>query len=662
MDAMKKIFVKISICLAAAASFFGVSSCNGFLNVVPDDGLATIETAFNLRSTAIRYLATCYAYIPQDGIPGGDPAMLGGDEMWDLWGRIVTNTSARIPNSYFYIARGQMTANSVYANDWANMYQGIRCCDILCDNVDKVPDMDEWEKKQWKAEAKFIKAFYHFHLVRKWGPVPVIKKSLPIDSDVEEVRVYRDNIDDCFDYIFSLLDEAMEDLPLVNQSSDELGRVTKAMCASLKARVATYAASPLFNGNEQESGLVDKRGTVLFTQKNDEQKLERWKYALEACTDALQVCKDAGITLYKSDNVKLEYPIVRTGIGYNDTLVTDLTLRNSFYKRWSSEVIWGNTQTNTSLMAMFQQICMPNFSEYGQALGGYKFLGVPLKIAEQFYTKHGLPINNDTEWAGKDVLELREGDADHAYYIKEGYTTAALNFDREPRFYSSLGFDGGTWLSRIPDVATSLPAELMNTVECRMNGKHGKTSSEVGPNTGYFPKKLFPYECVFTAQNTFSSYWYIWPTMRLTDLYLLYAECINEVEGPNGLHANDLFKYLDELRERAGIPGVKEAWDNYSNNPGYYNTQAGMRAIIHRERLNELAFESQRFWDLRRWMEAPQEYQKGIYGFHITSASPEDYYVKTFIAEQNFGLKDYFWPIPVGNIETNPNLIQNLGW
>jgi hypothetical protein len=75
-----------------------------------------------------------------------------------------------------------------------------------------------------------------------------------------------------------------------------------------------------------------------------------------------------------------------------------------------------------------------------------------------------------------------------------------------------------------------------------------------------------------------------------------------------------------------------------------------------------LAFESQRFWDIRRWKEAPAEYQKGIYGFDITASAPEEYYVKKFIYEQKFGLKDYFWPIPTSYIEVNPNLVQNIGW
>ena len=150
--------------------------------------------------------------------------------------------------------------------------------------------------------------------------------------------------------------------------------------------------------------------------------------------------------------------------------------------------------------------------------------------------------------------------------------------------------------------------------------------------------------------------------IRLTDLYLLYAECINEVEGPSGPHKDELFNYLNKIRSRAGIPDVQTAWETYSNSPAYYKTKTGMRDIIHKERLNEMALESQRFWDLRRWKEAPLEYQKGIYGFRFTGSAPEDYYVKSFIAEQQFGLKDYFWPIPTSYIEVNPNLVQNLGW
>lgn len=632
-------------------------SCNKYLDVVPDDGVARIDMAFNLRSSAIRYLGTCYSYMPVDGNVIHDSAMLTGDELWDLVGRIVSNTNARVPNGYFQIARGFQSASNVRANDWADMYKGIRCCDILVENIDRVPDMTLQEKMQWKAEVTFLKAYYHFHLVRKWGPVPIIHESLPIDSDMEAVRLYRDNIDDCFDFILSLLDQAMENLPLTVQSNDELGRITKPICAALKARVAVYAASPLFNGNEEEATLVDDRGVQLFPSKTEEEKLERWRYAVTACEEAIAISNQANFQLFDKTTIAANYRMC-------DSLLTDMTLRCAFNLRWNQELIWGNTQrdvNNYGSIQAFQQWTMPNMSEYSHSTGGYRFVGVPMKIVDQFYTSHGLPIENDLSWSGVNTQALRRVTSEYKYYLQEGYTTVAQNFDREPRFYAFLGFDGGKWLGQISNY-NDLKPEDIPFIDCRNGGPQGKSGGEVGPVTGYFAKKLYPFQCMFTGNNSFSTYWFPWPTMRLTDLYLLYAEAINEAEGPNGPHRDDLFDCLDAVRERAGIPDVRTAWDSYSNNPGYYNSQYGMRSIIHRERLIELCFESQRFWDIRRWKEAPQEYQKGIYGYTVTGSSPEDYYVKNLVATQTFGLKDYFWPIYTSYLYKNPNLVQNLGW
>jgi hypothetical protein len=649
---MIRIFKYISIFFVALALLSGLKGCNKFLDVVPDDGLPSVEKAFNLRASAIKYLSTCYSYMPHDGAPGADCGMLTGDELWDLFGRIVSDVNGRVPSVLTKIARGQLSASSVYGNDWPAMFEGIRCCDILVDNVYRVPDMKEEEKKQWIAEVTFLKAYYHFNLVRKWGPIPIVRQSLPIDADVNTVRVYRDNIDDCFDFIIELLDKAMPDLPIVAPSIDEYGRINKAICAAFKAKVTVFAASPLFNGNIDEAALVDNRGVRLFPTKSDDDKLLRWQAAMKACKEAIDICDEANIKLYDGSDITYRM---------SDSLRTTLTLRNAFNSRWNSELIWGNTQTPPGNLRMFQRLCMPIMVDYTDMLGGYRFIGVPLKIAEQFYTVNGLPINNDNDWSNVNPLDVRAGDEQHKFYLHMGYESAKLNYDREPRFYASLGFDGGNWLGQLGNY-NDVKAEDLKFISCRIGGQHAKSGSETGPVTGYFPKKMFPLACTWSNNNSFVSYWFPWPIIRLADLYLLYAEAINEAEGPDGPHKDDLFKYLDAVRKRASIPDVKTAWDTYSNSPGYYRTRVGMRAIIHRERLNELAFESQRFWDLKRWKEAPAEYHKGIYGLDVTSASPMDYNRKTFIFEQKFGLKDYFWPIPTRYIELNNNLVQNIGW
>lgn len=655
---MYKLSYKIKVLvLTGVVTLTSMSSCSEYLDVVPDDGLATIETAFNLRSTAKRYLGTCYSFMTEEGTSGYDPALLGGDELWDLVGRSLSNTSGRVPSSMFQIARGLQSASTVYANDWGSMYQGIRCCDILIDHVDIVPDMEEWEKLQWKAEAKFLKAYYHFNLIRKWGPIPIIKKSLPIDASVEEVRVFRDPVDDGFDYVIELLDEAIPDLPLVNPSVDEYGRINQLIAASLKARVKIYAASPLFSNNVDQATLVDSRGIQLFAQnKSEADQQKRWQDAATACKEAIDLCSQANIKLYKYDD---EYRV-------NDTLHLDFTLRGVMCDRWNEEIIWGNTQSNSTQLLMWQQLTAPNIqyqtSGWTHSLSCYAFIGVPLKIAEQFYTRNGLPINFDRDRLGLNEYALRTGDQAHAYYLEEGYTTVQLNFDREPRFYASLGFDGGKWVGALTNYNDLKPKDIFN-VENRMGKALAKSSNESGPLTGYYPKKMYPYRNRIGANGSpLSTYWYPWPMIRLADLYLLYAEAINEAEGPSGAHSGEMFDYINAIRERAGIPDVKTSWDQYSTSPGRYNTKAGMREIIHRERLNEFAFESQRFWDLRRWKEANTEYSKNIYGFKVIASQPEEYYRKVLIAEQVFAQKNYFWPIQTATLEKNPNLVQNLGW
>jgi hypothetical protein len=87
-----------------------------------------------------------------------------------------------------------------------------------------------------------------------------------------------------------------------------------------------------------------------------------------------------------------------------------------------------------------------------------------------------------------------------------------------------------------------------------------------------------------------------------------------------------------------------------------------MRSIIHRERLIELSLEGQRFWDLRRWKEAPDEYAKGIEGYKVTESAPAKFYQRIVLAKQTFSIKDYFWPIETGLTEQNTNLVQNIGW
>lgn len=643
--------IKLKILLLFTLTSFSMS-CNKYLDIVPDDGLATLESAFSLRSTAIRYLYTCYGFMTSEGNLDGDHGYMSGDELWSIIDR--RESGGIWGGGMFNMARGFQTASSPYGNDWSGMYEGIRACNIMLENIDKVPDLPEWEKVQWIAETKFLKAYYHFHLIKKWGPIPIVKENLSINADVEEFKVYRDPIDECFDYVIELLNEAIPDLAMKVQSRDELGRITRPIAASLKAKVMVYAASPLFNNNRDQAGLIDKNGKQLFkTDKTPEEVKKRWDDAVLACKEAIAICDEASHILFTHQG----------RVSINDTLKLQLDIRNAITEKWNPEIIWANAHTSLGANGNLQRAASPNlqYEQYPDMPTLYNHIQPPLKIVDQFYTNHGIPMENDLEWINIDPLNLRAAGEKDRWYIRPGYVTAEMNYNREPRFYAWLGFDGGQWYGQKPEVNDPKPSDMF-WVASRVGGNQQKKGHDWGPVSGYYLKKVIHYQNRQSSATGYDIISYPWPMIRVADLYLLYAEAINESEGPTGANSSELFKYIDLVRERAGLPGVKEAWDKYSNSPRRYANLNNMRDIIHRERLIELSFESNRYWDIRRWKKAASEYDKGMYGLKITESKPEEYYQKVLMTSQKFSMKDYFWPIQISLIEQNPNLVQNTGW
>ncbi|WP_344981009.1 RagB/SusD family nutrient uptake outer membrane protein [Compostibacter hankyongensis] len=612
-----------------------LSSCKQFLDVVPDN-VATLDNAFATRNEAQKFLFTCYSYMPNDGDLADDPALVGGDELW----RFATE------GAYFNIAQGYQNVVSPYGDRWGTYFQGIRDCNIFLDNVDRVPDLMETEKRRWVSEVKFLKAYYNFYLVKMYGPIPIMKENLPVNVKADEVRVSRAPVDSCFEYIITLVNEAMGDLPqTIDDPTNELGRITRTIALAFKAEVLVYAASPLFNGNTDEARLKNPDGTQLFNQTFSK---EKWDSAAVACREAIEACEQLGLKLYKYQPAFQQFDL-------SDTIMTQLSIRNAICERWNSEIVWANTQTSTvSLQALITPRMNPKNLDMTAVHGQ---LSPPLKIAEQFYSDHGVPIAEDRTWGYAERYDLQTAGDSDKLYVRKDYTTAHMNFNREPRFYADMGFDGGIWYGQgMYDDKKNLDLYYLEAKYRQRNG-YGKPGFST--ITGYFLKKQVHYQNVLAnTGNTYSVTDYPWPIMRLADLYLLYAEALNEAEGPGP----EVLKYVDLVRERAGLQTVQDSWTQYSNNPTKFATQNGMREIIQQERLIELAFEGKRFWDLRRWKKAVDEMNRPIQGWDLLQELPSAYYRPTMIFQQTFSLKDYFFPIKESTITNNRNLVQNLGW
>src|SRR5690606_6653317 len=220
----------------------------------------------------------------------------------------------------FAIARGLQNVEAPIIDYWQggkgghNIFQGIRTCNTFIENIHRVPSMSDYDKDRMSAEAKFLKAYYHFWLMRMYGPIPIMQESPPISVGVEEVKsVTREPIDTVVDYIVGVMDEAIMDLPdRVKFDVEELGRITKPIAMAIKAQVLVTAASPLFNGNMDYPQYRNSRGEILFNSEQDEQK---WVRAAEACKEAIDLCH--------SLEMKLHY-IGNTGRVISDTTQTEL--------------------------------------------------------------------------------------------------------------------------------------------------------------------------------------------------------------------------------------------------------------------------------------------------------------------------------------------------
>ena len=180
--------------------------------------------------------------------------------------------------------------------------------------------------------------------------------------------------------------------------------------------------------------------------------------------------------------------------------------------------------------------------------------------------------------------------------------------------------------------------------------------------TGYYAKKLIYYKNIISQTSEVIEE-YPFPIVRLADLYLMYAEALNEATDNGEFVPTEVYTNIDIVRERSGLEGVIDSWKKYSTNPNKPSTKEGMREIIRRERQIELALEGIRYHDLRRWKLAKSTYNNTfVRGWSIDQENTEDYYVVRNIAQKKYSQKDYLWPVKYDDIIKNPNLKQNPGW
>lgn len=614
------------------------SACSKFLDIIPDN-VPTVDQAFQMRATAKKYLFTCYSYLPPLGSVSDNYTFLGSREIASPY---PGSQAPGIPDAIMQLCYDYQNIVKPIANYWDGdnggvaMFTAMRTCNIFLENIGKVPDIQEAERKRWIAEVKVLKAYYHFLMLRMYGPVPIMKNNIPVSADVEAVKVKRDPVDEVAAYIVQLTDEAVPDLPsVINNQREELGRITVSIALAVKAYALVLNASPLFNGNADYAGLQNKDGQVLVNTTFDKSK---WQKAALACHDAIVAANNAGFQLYY-----FQKPFDLNNI--SDTTKKCMDIRCAVTEDWNQECIWGFAHSTTTEL---QRECAPRNDVYSYT---YALWAANMNACEIFYTANGVPIEEDIHWDyANRYTKLVTVPATMRSILKPNYTTSYFNMNREYRFYADLAFDGSSYfIKQRPNEDNLL---YINT----MWGSSSANSLSRYSFTGYWPKKLVSWKTSGDG-GSYTADAYLWPAIRLSALYLMYAEALNESEGPSAR----AYQYIDEVRRRAGLDGVVQSWAAHSRNAAKPSTVEGLRSIIQQETMIEFIFEGENYWNMRRWKRLDLM-NRPITGWDVMQRTPAAFYKVRSIYQPRNTYKDFLAPIRQYNLYVNGNLVQNPLW
>lgn len=630
-----KSFYKVLLFSATVA--MSATSCSGYLDVVPDEATKEEDTYAD-KNAGRDYLYSCYAELPNPSSTEGLD-LLTGDEV----------TTSFEHENFSRFPKGTYTASDPVISYWNTLFKGIRQCYMFMENIDKFPDTSDAERADYRAQAKFLIAFYHYHLARNYGPIILVKEK-PNENMTLADYPGRTSFDESVDWIVSLLDEAAAELPAKRAEQLRYGLATSVAAKALKAKLLLMAASPLFNG-EKYKDFVDKDGNHLMPTAYDPQK---WVKARDAIKEAIDLAEANGHALYTNQTYN------NGNTSYPSGVVRCLRTNMIDYKGGPNPEM---LLVDTRKQGLYD--LQPKTLPKSTVDFGWNGVAPTWAMLQRFYTKNGLPWEIDPDVAayhGDRKLDVVTIGSDHADYGKQGNQTIAFNLYREPRFYAWIGFQGGYY--EVLNSDNSNPAYTAAycdgwgrvVLDFTKNGYQGRgTRTNNYSPTGYLNKKGTNPGTSQPKSGWPTTVDYPWPIIRLADLYLAYAEALVET--------NDLATartYLNKVRTRAGIPTVETSWALVGVTTF---TQSQLRDIVRQERMIELYLENQNFWDMRRWLLAGQYFNVKGQGLNIEGTTVTDYAkVATVPFERAFSDRNYLMPIPIADVNRNPKIVQNPGY
>ena len=672
---MKKYILYILVGIAS----WGLASCNGFLDVDQYfNDLYQLDSVFTKRSTTEQWLWKVYSRLDANreicnkmssGFNFASDDLFYGD-------RTATVPCQSYQNCEY------SPSKMLNEDRWGNLYCGIREASTFISNVDQCTELTNDQIEDYKAQARFLRAYFYWMLIKQWGPVPLLPdEGLDINLSYEELSTPRNTYDECVDYIVAEFEEAAIHLEQ-ERSTAYLGMATKGAALAARAKVLLYAASPLYNGNHDLFELKDEAGNPLINQNYDERK---WARAAAAAEEVINTGWYELYTVPVSEETVLPPAEVRSrefpyGCGGIDPYESYRQLFNGAIRdmKDNREFIFYRQFNNAGATGGEDLIDLVKHSyPHNSGWDGWNTNAVSLKQVDAYYMFDGRDKDNASE--GYPYHEdgfITADDADSVYKFvnrasEEKYQVSRRFGNREPRFYASISFNGCVWESENAYKNQNGTVDIQNK-PCNYyrGGENGKTSSEPEfcPFTGIGLFKYYHPDDTWQTSGAVYQTYKVEPTIRYADVLLWYAEALNELTQEYSFPTYDgrgtvtvsrnvekMRSAFSQVRFRAGLPDA----DNYDD-------AAQFRVTLKRERQIELFAESARYFDLRRWKDAPTEEVGPIKGFNIniTSSKREDFYKETVISrvQKRWMDKMYLWPIPKNETDRNGKLQQHPGW
>ena len=634
--------------LLAASMCVGLTACSDFFEPIPGVQFGLDET-FASKQRTEEYLNNVYSYVREvtDAI---HPNTYGG-----IFTEASLDGANRWNKTYAEWTNGSFNSASAQASEYfSKYYQAIAKASTFIQNVDKCTEAAASTRGKWKSEARALRAYYYFELLRLYGPIPLIGEDpIPLDASLEELIKERNSVDECVNFIATELQSAIDSGDLLQRAGKaNLGRMDVATCMALKAKLYLYWASPLFNGNTDQASVKNKDGKQLFPQTEDNSK---WAQARDAYERFMTFAAGQG---YKLTEVYTN--------GKLDPYASCRAAGEFFTTTWEAvdELIFVKLR---DLYDYTYWVC-PKFTDFQDTDvtggGGYY---TTQETVDLFFTKDGLTIEEDPGYDKFEGIPSANNFTSGRYYDPNNPSRLYFDADkskvlkqwkdREARFYVNVTYNGSIWLNH-----GSQNEEHRTDFTNGARGTCGKSKGDC-PDSGYLIRKGAK-ATEDDGSKMFS------PTLRVADMILGYAETLCMCDDLEGA-----LLQLNQIRERAGIP--EYSFTNEGGKVFCPKTKNDLLNRIRRERIVELVFEWNRFFDVRRWKVAEgnndpdhwiyPEYHKGgeggnVYGMNMDKDYP-DFFARTLLENRaNFSKKQYFMPIPYDDIRRIPELVQNLGW